>query len=79
MHDLLALPVAGLARVFRLDVVDLKEVFMSEAVVEAAGSKGLVEDWSRDKQVFGVPWGKVFSRWLHDGSYFDDGSVAQPE
>ena len=32
---------------------------MSQAVVEAAGSKGLVEDWSRDKQVFGVPWGKA--------------------
>jgi cytochrome c oxidase subunit 3 len=38
---------------------------MSEAVLdsgadkEAPGKKGLVEDWSRDKQVFGVPWGKA--------------------
>jgi cytochrome c oxidase subunit 3 len=37
---------------------------MSEAVLdsgaeEAPGKEGLVEDWSRDKQVFGVPWGKA--------------------
>ena len=37
---------------------------MSEAVLdggaqEAQGKKGLVEDWARDKQVFGVPWGKA--------------------
>ena len=37
---------------------------MSEAVLdsgaqEASGKKGFVEDWSRDKQVFGVPWGKA--------------------
>ena len=37
---------------------------MSEAVLdggaqEASGKKGLVDDWSRDKQVFGVPWGKA--------------------
>jgi cytochrome c oxidase subunit 3 len=36
---------------------------MSEAVLdggaEAPGKKGLVEDWSKDKQVFGVPWGKA--------------------
>jgi cytochrome c oxidase subunit 3 len=36
---------------------------MSEAVLdnvaEAPGAKGLVDDWSRDKQVFGVPWGKA--------------------
>ena len=37
---------------------------MSEAVLdsgaeEAQGPQGLVDDWSRDKQVFGVPWGKA--------------------
>jgi cytochrome c oxidase subunit 3 len=36
---------------------------MSEAVidnaVEATGTRGVVEDWSRDRQVFGVPWGKA--------------------
>ncbi|MBT5861333.1 MAG: bb3-type cytochrome oxidase subunit IV [Gammaproteobacteria bacterium] len=37
---------------------------MSEAVMysgakEALGKEGLIEDWSRDKQVFGVPWGKA--------------------
>ena len=36
---------------------------MSEAVldsgVEATGTKGVVDDWSRDKQVFGMPWGKA--------------------
>ena len=35
---------------------------MSEAVLdggaEAPGKKGLVEDWSKDKQVFGVPWAR---------------------
>jgi cytochrome c oxidase subunit 3 len=32
---------------------------MSEAVVEPTGGAGVVHDWSRDKQVFGVPWGKA--------------------
>ena len=36
---------------------------MSEAVLEhgadAPGKQALIEDWSRDKQVFGVPWGKA--------------------
>ena len=38
---------------------------MSEAVIEDAtavepeGNKGVVHDFSRDKQVFGVPWGKA--------------------
>jgi cytochrome c oxidase subunit 3 len=32
---------------------------MSEAVVEPTSGSGLVEDWSQDKQVFGVPWGKA--------------------
>ncbi|MDJ0710840.1 MAG: heme-copper oxidase subunit III family protein [Woeseiaceae bacterium] len=34
---------------------------MSEAVVEneVPGMQGVVEDWSRDKQVFGMPWGKA--------------------
>ncbi len=34
---------------------------MSEAVMEneKSGMTGVVEDWSRDKQVFGVPWGKA--------------------
>ena len=34
---------------------------MSEAVMEneAPGMQGVTEDWSRDKQVFGVPWGKA--------------------
>ena len=37
---------------------------MSEAVVDnaaaaAPGNSGFVEDWSKDKQVFGVPWGKA--------------------
>jgi cytochrome c oxidase subunit 3 len=32
---------------------------MSEAIAEPTGGSGLVEDWSRDKQVFGVPWGKA--------------------
>ncbi len=36
---------------------------MSEAViesgVEATGTQGVVDDWSRDKQVFGMPWGKA--------------------
>src|SRR5210317_1909421 len=32
---------------------------MSEAVAEPTGGSGFVEDWSRDKQVFGVPWGKA--------------------
>ena len=32
---------------------------MSEAVAEPQGGAGVVHDWSRDKQVFGVPWGKA--------------------
>ncbi|MEM7433223.1 MAG: heme-copper oxidase subunit III family protein [Pseudomonadota bacterium] len=32
---------------------------MSEAVVEATGTQGVVDDFSRDKQVFGMPWGKA--------------------
>jgi len=38
---------------------------MSEAVVDSAtavapqGGAGVVHDWSRDKQVFGMPWGKA--------------------
>jgi cytochrome c oxidase subunit 3 len=40
-------------------------IFMSEAVmdsdaaVEPEGTAGVVNDFSRDKQVFGVPWGKA--------------------
>ena len=29
------------------------------AVVEQAGLKGIVDDWSEDKQAFQVPWGKA--------------------
>ncbi len=32
---------------------------MSEAVVEPTCGAGVVHDWSQDKQVFGVPWGKA--------------------
>jgi len=32
---------------------------MSEAVMEPTGGKGIAHDWARDKQVFGVPWGKA--------------------
>ena len=34
---------------------------MTEAALdsEAQGMQGVAEDWSRDKQVFGVPWGKA--------------------
>jgi cytochrome c oxidase subunit 3 len=32
---------------------------MSEAVVEAGEANTIVNDFSRDKQVFGVPWGKA--------------------
>jgi cytochrome c oxidase subunit 3 len=32
---------------------------MTEAVMEPDGGKGVVHDWARDKQVFGVPWGKA--------------------
>src|SRR5210317_1308876 len=32
---------------------------MSEAVVEAGEPNTIVNDFSRDKQVFGVPWGKA--------------------
>ncbi len=32
---------------------------MSGAVAEPQGSAGVVHDWSRDKQVFGMPWGKA--------------------
>ncbi len=34
-------------------------VMDSEAAVEPSGKAGLVNDFSRDKQVFGVPWGKA--------------------
>ena len=34
-------------------------VMDSEAAVEPTGSAGVVNDFSRDKQVFGVPWGKA--------------------
>ena len=34
-------------------------VMDSEAAVEPSGSAGVVNDFSRDKQVFGVPWGKA--------------------
>ena len=32
---------------------------MSEAVLEPGGTAGVVNDFARDKQVFGVPWGKA--------------------
>ena len=32
---------------------------MTEAVLEPTGTKGVVSDFSRDKQAFGVPWGKA--------------------
>ena len=32
---------------------------MSEAVLEPVGAAGVVNDFARDKQVFGVPWGKA--------------------
>jgi cytochrome c oxidase subunit 3 len=32
---------------------------MSEAVMEPGGGQGVVHDFARDKQVFGVPWGKA--------------------
>jgi len=32
---------------------------MSEAVMEPEGGAGVAHDWSKDKQVFGVPWGKA--------------------
>ena len=34
-------------------------VMDSEAAVEPTGMAGVVNDYSRDKQVFGVPWGKA--------------------
>jgi cytochrome c oxidase subunit 3 len=34
-------------------------VMDSEAAVEPDGKAGVVNDFSRDKQVFGVPWGKA--------------------
>jgi cytochrome c oxidase subunit 3 len=34
-------------------------VMDSEAAVEPSGAAGVVNDFSRDKQVFGVPWGKA--------------------
>jgi len=34
-------------------------VMDSEAAVEPSGTAGVVNDFSRDKQVFGVPWGKA--------------------
>ena len=32
---------------------------MSEAVIEPTGGKGVVHDFARDRQVFGMPWGKA--------------------
>ena len=32
---------------------------MSEAVIEPTGTKGVVNDFARDKQVFGMAWGKA--------------------
>ena len=32
---------------------------MSEAVMDPTGTRGVVHDFSRDKQAFGVPWGKA--------------------
>jgi cytochrome c oxidase subunit 3 len=34
-------------------------VMDSDAAVEPTGTAGVVNDFSRDKQVFGVPWGKA--------------------
>ena len=34
-------------------------VLSSGAEIEAPGTKGVVDDFARDKQVFGVPWGKA--------------------
>ena len=34
-------------------------VMDNEAAVEPEGTAGVVNDFSRDKQVFGVPWGKA--------------------
>ena len=34
-------------------------VMDSEAAVEPDGTAGVVNDFARDKQVFGVPWGKA--------------------
>ncbi len=32
---------------------------MSEAVIEPTGGKGVAHDFARDRQVFGMPWGKA--------------------
>jgi len=37
----------------------MSEAVMDSGAKEAPGTQGLVDDWSRDKQVFGVPWGKA--------------------
>ena len=37
----------------------MSEAVMDSGAKEALGKEGLIEDWSRDKQVFGVPWGKA--------------------
>jgi len=37
----------------------MSDAVLDSGAVEAPGAKGLVDDWSRDKQVFGVPWGKA--------------------
>lgn len=37
----------------------MSEAVLDSGAAEAPGTKGLVEDWARDKQVFGVPWGKA--------------------
>jgi cytochrome c oxidase subunit 3 len=64
---------------------------MSEAVVEAGNANTVVNDFSRDKQVFGVPWGKammwifllsdtfIFSCFLVGCSHSNDRSLADSE
>ena len=37
----------------------MSEGVMSSTAAEPVGGAGVVHDWSRDKQVFGVPWGKA--------------------
>ena len=37
----------------------MSEAVLDSGATEAQGTQGVVDDWSRDKQVFGVPWGKA--------------------
>jgi cytochrome c oxidase subunit 3 len=37
----------------------MSEGVMDSTAAEPVGGAGVVHDWSRDKQVFGVPWGKA--------------------